>query len=224
MADGNFAGAYGVELLVDQVPNIDKAKLLASLRKHEKVDAMDEDADFLGFEYPEHEVQYEDRAVAAQLLVSVAERPLDVERVRPAVEQSWDWPSAKEAVARCRATILVADFFSSGLEYQTRLRLFHNSLLAVLEQVDCIGIHWQPSQRIVNPQAYIQSKQNNEDEIFPAVNVRMFRVESGEPGETLMDTLGLAALGLPDIQCHFFALDAQEVARVLFNTAYYLFK
>lgn len=225
MADGGFAGAYGVELLMEEAPQIDKAKLLAALRRHETVDALDEeDPDFLGFEYPEHKVQYEDRTIPPQLLVSITERPLDVERIHPAVEQSWDWPDAREAVARCRATILVADFFSSNLEYQTRLRLFHHSLLAVLEQINCIGIHWQPSQRIVDPQAYIKSKQNDEDEIFPAINVRMFRVENGQPGETLMDTLGLAALGLPDIQCHFFAMDSQEVARVLFNTGYYLFK
>jgi hypothetical protein len=40
----------------------------------------------------------------------------------------------------------------------------------------------------------------------------------------IMDTLGLAALGLPDLQCHFRTLVPGEVAAVLHNTAYYLFE
>ncbi len=223
MANGSFAGTYGVELLVEQVPQIDKAKLLVALRKREKVDSLDENSDLLAFAYTEYEIQYQNAAIPAQIFVAIAEQSPDAERTRPSVEQTWDWPDAKASVERCRATVLVTDLMSSGLEYKTRLRLLHNAVLSVLEQINCIGIHWQPSQRIVDPQAYIKSKRNEEDEIFPAINVRLFRVENGQPGETLMDTLGLAALGIPDIQCHFFTLDSQEVARVLFNTGYYLF-
>jgi hypothetical protein len=38
----------------------------------------------------------------------------------------------------------------------------------------------------------------------------------------LMDTLGLAVLGLPDVQCHFRDLDPHEVAQALYNTALYI--
>ncbi len=37
-----------------------------------------------------------------------------------------------------------------------------------------------------------------------------------------MDTVGLAALELPDVQCHFFGLDAAAVAALLDETARYL--
>ena len=224
MADGGFAGAYGVELLLERVPQIDKAKLLASLNRQEKAQSLGENSDSFAFSYPEYSIQYDDVSIPPQFLVAVAEQPLDVERIRPSVEQSWDWPEAKSAVERCRATVLVTDLLSSGLEYQTRLRLFHNSLLAVLEQVDCIGIHWQPSQRIVAPLTYVESKQNNTDKVFPAINVRLFRVENREPDEILMDSIGLAALGLSDVQCHFFGMDTQEVARVIYNSAHYIFE
>lgn len=226
MADGGFAGTYGVELMLEQKPSIDKAKLLVALNQNEKVEALDEKSDLLAFTYPEYSIQHKDAAIPPQFLVAVAEQPLDVERIRASVEQSWDWSEAKNAVERCYATVLVTDLLSSGLEYQTRLHLFHNSLLAVLEQVNCIGIHWKPSQRIVNPRAYLQSKHGDLaelDPIFPAVNVRLFRIENRAPGETLMDTIGLAALGISDVQCHFFGLGTQEVARVLYDSAYYLF-
>jgi hypothetical protein len=38
-----------------------------------------------------------------------------------------------------------------------------------------------------------------------------------------MDTLGLGALGLPDLQCRFCLLEPRAVARALYNTAWYLF-
>ena len=46
------------------------------------------------------------------------------------------------------------------------------------------------------------------------LNVRVFKV-GDNPGEMLMDTLGLAAIGLPDLQCHFRDLDLNEVADLL---------
>ena len=55
-----------------------------------------------------------------------------------------------------------------------------------------------------------------------AVNVRLFHVEEGRSDERVMDTVGLAALELPDVQCHFFALDVAAVAALLDETARYL--
>lgn len=40
----------------------------------------------------------------------------------------------------------------------------------------------------------------------------------------LMDTLGLAALGLPDLQCHFRSLTPNEVALLLYSLASYVFE
>jgi hypothetical protein len=39
-----------------------------------------------------------------------------------------------------------------------------------------------------------------------------------------MDTMGLAPLGLPDLQCHFSGLETTAVGQMLYNTAYYLFE
>jgi hypothetical protein len=53
----------------------------------------------------------------------------------------------------------------------------------------------------------------------------MFNVSNpdAESGDIVMDTLGLGALGLPDLQCHYRALSPEEVARCLYNTAWYIF-
>jgi hypothetical protein len=39
-----------------------------------------------------------------------------------------------------------------------------------------------------------------------------------------MDTRGLTEIGLHDLQCHYRDLDPTQVARVLFNTALYIFE
>jgi hypothetical protein len=39
----------------------------------------------------------------------------------------------------------------------------------------------------------------------------------------VVDTVGLAPLGLPDVQCHFSGLDPAEVAALVDETARYLY-
>jgi hypothetical protein len=51
-------------------------------------------------------------------------------------------------------------------------------------------------------------------ECGPAVNVRIANA-TGRPGELLADTIGLAELGLPDLQIVFSDRDPSEVARRL---------
>lgn len=226
MADG-FARTYNAELLFEEIPQVNKVDLLASLRQRcGKVEPLDGNAtsNLLSFVYPDHPISYSDKTVAAQTFVAISPTGLNSGKAEAALQQSWDWPEARSVVSRCRSTLLITDLMSSGLEYKERLALFQKALSAVLDVVPCLGIHWLPSQRFVSPSAYVQSKHPDTfDRLFPAVNVRMFNISNGAHGETLMDTLGLAALGVPDLQCHFLGLDSQAIARVLYNSAYYLF-
>ena len=75
---------------------------------------------------------------------------------------------------------------------------------------------WLPnSTRVVHPGALL------EDPVAPFVNVRMFWVED-DPGVIVMDTLGLHALALPDLQLHFRDLEPGRVAAALYNLAAYV--
>ena len=56
-----------------------------------------------------------------------------------------------------------------------------------------------------------------------SLNVRFYNI-SNSPGDMMMDTFGLAALGLPDLQCHFRGLEPGQVAALLSNTGYYVFE
>lgn len=230
----SFARTHSVQLLFAQPPQISKLDLLTALRRRiGRVEPLDDNANsgLTSFVYPDHTVTYSNgMALPAQTFFSILPNGLEAHRVEPALQQCWDWPQARDAVSRCRAVMLVMEMMSSGLEYKERLALVQQTVSAVLDITSCLGILWMPDQRLVDPPTYIRSKQPEiSDPLFPAVNVRLFNINSASDatnkvtGETLMDTLGLAALGIPDLQCHFVGLEVSDVARMLYNAAYYLF-
>ncbi|HEY5525726.1 MAG TPA: DUF4261 domain-containing protein, partial [Clostridium sp.] len=57
---------------------------------------------------------------------------------------------------------------------------------------------------------------------FGILNVRLFNIK-GKKNEYIMDTLGLSAVGLCDLQCHFKNLNPDEVSNILYAYGYYIF-
>jgi hypothetical protein len=223
-----FRRAYGVELLYAIAPTIRKPQLLRALAKRcPAVEPLDRNRQegLLAFVHPDHMIELKDATIPAQITVSPLERAPSGEAIESALQQSWDFPQARNVVAQCSAAVLVTDLMSSGLPYQERLDLFSRSLLAVLEVAPPEAIHWVPTQRVVNPLAFRRAADRSASARFfaGAVNVRIFNV-GGAEGIMLMDTLGLAALGLPDLQCHFRTLDPNDVVPLLYDLALYIFE
>jgi len=228
MTEHSFAHTYGVELLCDALPNIEKSKLLAGIgNRCPGVKPLDgnETSGLLAFVHEDHPVQLKDARIPAQTFIALADKPVKLDAFESALQQSWSFADARQVVSRARSAVLVTDLMSSGLEYHERLELFHNVLLGVLSVISCLAIHWQPSRHIINPNEFVSAANGDPAQLFfaGAVNVRLFNI-ANSPGEVVMDTLGLGALGLPDLQCHFHTLDEQSVATLLYNTAWYIFQ
>jgi hypothetical protein len=230
MADA-FAVTYGVEILFDARPILPKSALLRNLRRWcPHVVPIDGDAQggSLHFVHPDQPLQLADARVQAQTVVVAATRRPDPAKYEHAIRQTWEFGGARSAVGAATASVLVTDLMTSPLEYHRRLDLFHRGLRGVLETAPGLAIHWQHSGRIVDARDWArQFDAGDPAQLFfaGAVNVRMFKVQEGATGvrELVMDTLGLAALGLPDLQCHFRDLDPGAVARVLYNSAWYVY-
>lgn len=225
-----FAITYGVELLCAGPTAISKPELLASLSRYcPGVAPLGEmSSSSLAFIHPSHPVTLADAALPAQTFVAEADQPVHATELEFGLQQAWDFPDAREAVANVKATVLVTDLMTATLDYRERLDLFQRALRGVLECVDCMAIRWRPAERIVSPAGWCATfDAGNPAHLFAAgaVNVRMFNIanDDARDGEMVMDTLGLGALGLPDLQCHFAGLEANSVARLLYNTAWYLF-
>jgi hypothetical protein len=91
--------------------------------------------------------------------------------------------------------------------------------------IPCEAIHLHPTRQLISPQHLLEQLKRAPAPNLAAgaLNIRLFRITNGQPGDTIMDSLGLAAVGLPDVQCHFRGLNPDDVAKQLYNIAAYIF-
>jgi hypothetical protein len=78
------------------------------------------------------------------------------------------------------------------------------------------------SQQIVAPADYLAACGEGPFRRPGAFNVRFFNI-ADTGGDKVMDTRGLNEIGLPDLQCHYRGLEPNEVSRILYNLAVYLY-
>ncbi|HEX7898728.1 MAG TPA: DUF4261 domain-containing protein [Planctomycetota bacterium] len=222
-----FANVYAVELLCETPPPLEAADILPCVRDRVGAAALVDPtatSGGLNLHFPQHRVPFQGESVPVQAVIGLLQHPVDARFLTAALDQSWDWPEARGAVADHRVSVVVSDLLASGLPYQERLDLFQNVLHGVLEIVPATAILWRPCGRLVDPTAYRRSRREGEhyDPLFAALNVRMFPAEPD--GEVLMDTLGLSALGLPDLQCRFQGHDPNLVAGLLHGAGRYVYE
>lgn len=228
--EDGFMPVYNVELLYEEMPNLDTEPLLKRLKEscgNVEILTESEDNGLISFIFQDYLVEYKDnKKVPAQCIIAKTNKKVEVQSFESSIQQSWEWREAKDEIKKCRYSVLVSDMMAAGLTYKDRLELFQKLLFSIIEEFPCTAINWTPSGQIVNLAAYIESQKDGSKlgYLYGAVNVRFFNISDGAENEMLMDTLGLAALGIPDLQCHFIDLDPGEVGPLLYNYAYYLFE
>jgi hypothetical protein len=215
---------YTVQLLSEKPLELGQDELLAELQRNcGDVEALQPESGLLIFAHNAHRSQFQEGMVPAQSLITTSEQ---IENPSQSfvwsLNQTWDWPESTEAVSKCRAMISVTDLFADRLHRRVRLEIFHCALKSILKLTSALAIHWLPSQRIVNRDLYLKDLGEGGFLFSGAVNVRMFKVE--DSNERIMDTMGLRAFGLPDLQCHFQDLNPADVGSMLYNYADYIFQ
>jgi hypothetical protein len=217
---------YTVQFFFDEKPEIHGARLLELLRQRiGNVEAATLEEGVLGFAFLDHTTRFQEGAVPAQCMLSAPSAVDDaVGLLQPSVIQTWDWPHAEAAAEEARIVLSVGDIVAGALERKTRLDLYHKVIQSVLELLpSTLMMHWLPSQRIVEPSAYLEGMKHGGRLYTSARNVRMFRVE-GAGEEVIMDTMGLLPFGIADLQCHFTGLQPTEIGMMLFNMGEFLFE
>lgn len=151
------------------------------------------------------------------LLVSIFEAPPEAYAAMlcnaltwtPCWHERWD-----DLAARCPASIVVEMRVQRPINYASKLLAFLavlDAVLASLDEEDRAGavLHWLPAQQLLTLERY-RALRIDHGPCGPAVNVRLANA-TGRPGELLADTVGLAELGLPDLQLVFSDRDPAEV-------------
>jgi len=210
---------YGVELLFDAPYDLAAPALVAALSA----------------ECPRAEVEVKRGGVSvvhsdvkspaspelcARAAILGTDAPVDPDVFAPVVAQSRAWPGAGAAVARARHRLLVTDVMAAWMPPALRLEVFQRVLVAAVRALRPCAISWVPAGKLVEPGAFLAALASSDpqERALTGLNVRLFQF--GErAGECVMDTLGLGALGLTDLQIHFVGLEPNAVARHLFNTA-----
>lgn len=121
------------------------------------------------------------------------------------LDQTFAWVDADEATRSAATGILAAEIGPEPLPPLVRVEAFTTILRGVIETTQPIATQWLRSAHLVAPGDVCS------DLFAGPVNVRMFG-DAEAADEWVMDTLGLGALGLLDVQCHFRGLDPGLVA------------
>ncbi|MCC9607011.1 DUF4261 domain-containing protein [Blastopirellula sp. JC732] len=226
------AKAYVVRLLYRSRPTLRKSAILAKLENYAPdftpLDG-DRDEGLLAF------VRSEPLFEKAQWIATPA--PFDEatcdEAWTEGLEQSWNWPEARDVAAECKFEIQVADVRALDLPAARRLRMIQQVVAAILHSAPCDAIYWTASRSFVSPAEFLAAVDSLEEHpwLAPgAIHIRQFRVVEYEDGadanlqDALLDSVGLNTLGLPDVQCHFRGIDAQLIVPLLYRAACTLFE
>jgi hypothetical protein len=175
------------------------------------------------FFHTNHCVTYSDGKIPPQTAILSAHKPIELSGYSSDIQQSWRFRECESVLKRSRHTLLVTEMMARPLSPNDRVRLFHGVLQAVIEHSLPDALVFKHSQQVINPTDYL-SASDDEPILRPgSLNVRFFNISNSD-GDMMMDIRGLHEVGLHDLQCHFRNLDPNEVSRVLFNTAVYLFE
>jgi hypothetical protein len=190
------------------------------LLRHERPDPTTayrpDPADILGLPPEQSPFTEHDTYRSDLLLCSVAFAPDRTAGERD-LSQSWQWPDAGATLERCRHLVTITQLVGRGRDSTERVHAFRAVLDAIIATVRPLATWWPASQQALPPGALVAHP------LTGVVNVRQFR-SVHDPRVTMTDTLGLHALGLPDIQCQSRNLDPDRLSDLLFELAEYVYK
>ncbi|RYU76706.1 DUF4261 domain-containing protein [Hymenobacter persicinus] len=220
---GNYPQMLTAKLLFENAPVFDRQSILEELKK--VFTEVDNPSPQLFF-FPEIRVELADKVIPAQCTIFFPDAGKVEAVVSPeSFQQNWHWSEATKAAVACRYEVLLSDFMTRQLDYKSRLMLFMNFLTAVTKAMNPQVVYALGAQKLIAPADLVDSWENSEKRaLHGLVNVRLFNVSNGVEGETILDTVGLYLLGLPDFQIRFTHLDESEVGQLLWNYAYYTYE
>lgn len=225
---GKFQRLYQMYLLFrEQGTRPETATMLEKLKQEfGKVDLVaDAEGSLATFALHRYPVQYKDKnSVPAQILMT-GFAPFEPESVDPMQRsQWWDCPDGGALLDSCKYQVMLSDFLASGLDYKLRCRMLATWLeLALTWFPGCIAVWIPASGKLLTPAQILNNPYRGDNRfVYFGVNVRFFNIEGS--ADSLIDSLGLYAVGLPDVQYHFHSLDPDAMANHAYGVASYIFE
>lgn len=220
----NFPEMLTVKLLFVDKPNLDADKILEEVKKYFVNVENPSKENALIFSFPDFQIELSDAKISAQCLVAIPdEKYPNLEIPDVAFQQNWHWEEANDVAKSCKYELLVTDFMTRTLEYKQRISLFMNFIVAVTKATKPDVVYSVYGQKLIKPTDLIEIWDKEEKPLLYGIcNVRLYNLT--DINELLMDTIGLNSIGLPDFQIKFKGYEANEIAQLLWNYAYYIYE
>ncbi len=227
MSEGNEpVEAYAADILYVETPLITGDELQEALQ--DRIGAVEaEPVDTPGafhFQFPDLADPSREGGRPVGCSIERGDGPLEEDEIVRALRQTRDWKDAGNAAHAHEARLVVSDRRAAGLAYKNRLRIFQDVVAAVSACATPTAILWRASGKLVNPLVMTRSPKAGEkrDALLGAVAVR--RLPPPDKGAKMtLDTLGLAAVGLPDLEVTVRLEDPAKTEAFLLSIARYVF-
>jgi hypothetical protein len=225
MNEDGFQHIYAVELFYQGEPDFNLSDLSNELGKAGlNVSAVSsKDQEMFAFVLDDLSLEIEGKSLHPQIAVGKYEPKTRISDYQSAFDQSRRMPTAEEIVENCDHVVLISDMFAHALPYLERLDILRKSISAVLNLTECKAIHWTHTQQFTSPTDFLdaQEKKGLDWAYTGFINFRAYNI-GNKTGEMIVDTVGLSAIGLTDLQCHFHKIDPNQIFSLFLNLSYYL--
>jgi hypothetical protein len=224
--EANFSGVYNITLLFQKkIEPLAYNVLFDKLKeKFGDVDVVSK-SELSSFALKEHCVEYkEGKRFPSQLLITECNpvnEPLGDDIART---QFWDCPNGVELLDSCPWQVMISDFMAGGLPTFERASVLSDWLEVALELFPtCTAVYFNLSGKLLTASDAKNNPYSGHCRfVHGGINARFFNIHGSN--NMIVDTLGLYALGMPDVQYHFHSLDPNVIVRHAYNTAIYQYE
>lgn len=220
-----FQSVFQIHLLFCDKPDKPEANIIKEALniKFGDIDIVSGDKSLTSFAVKKFTVKFKEGSMPPQVLMMDVQ-PFIQETINKFDRtQLWDVKNSEELLDSCRYRLIISDMMAAPMEYKERCELLVGWLEVALSLFPNCKAIWVPSSgKLLSSEQVNNSNVEDEDKfIYLCVNVRFFNIQNKE--DKFVDTLGLYAIGLPDVQYHFHNLNPDYIVRHAYNVASYIF-
>lgn len=217
----------GMQLLMKEKVTMPEKKTVQEVMNHHlgDVEMMGYDQNAASFLAKKYLAQVQGKAVPPQLLLTGC-----IEFNETLIEditrrQMWNCQEDRDRIlSECKYQVIATDFFGASMSPYHRADMLMDYMEALLELFPtCEAVYFQNSGKMFLADQIRYHEIPREDRfIYFTVNVRFFNIFQQK--NMLVDTIGMGALHLPDLQYYFHDMDPNWVVSHAYSIASYNFE
>ncbi len=211
-------------LMEEMCPMPSRDKMDEVMRKHfGETECFSHDEKMSGYAIKKYSSQFKDVAVPPQLIVMGCISTDDFKLDAITLSQMWDCPESEEILSKCKYQVCATDMLAAALDYKDRADMDMDFMEALMELFpECKAVFFQNSGKMFTRESIIDHTIPQDKRFtYFAVNVRFFNIQG--TNDMMVDTLGMSALFMPDLQYHFHDIDPNEVVNHAYNMLSYIY-